>query len=551
MQEELTRTARTTWWIGPALLGWIMVAATMVFQVGNSYLVDAISRDLNLSSDDWANVQTVRALAALLVVFIAGQIPSWLGYRTSVFGAAGLFALGSLSIAAAMNIVMLSVGYALLGAAYGSMAVLAVSLVNAYVLDKGQRATAFAFLGAMVPAIFMTFPLLTGFVIDNGNWRFVPLGWAVIGCMILLFMKLAPSRSASAEPDRPEIATAILAGVMLALALGALGSIDWSDLLRPKMTIQAFGAILAGALLVVVYRRSPSPGLSLAPLKDKETRMLLIVAALVSITNVFFWITVGFQYVYQLSPTTTSIVLLPMQAVGVFGTVVVARYVMRRFSVYVAGLIALGVQGVGLCFLFGIQPDQPVWVPSILVAIFGLCNGAFSATISSVIMSGATPSGSGSMSAYKSAAGSVAGIIGTIFVSAFTLLIIQYELTLKLMLAGANESDASNIVSEIVEAPSSLDTLNIYPTYSASYPVETLHQESIIAGFRVNTAVGLLGTLAAALIIWRLMRRQAKTKVSSMAEAESESPELDSEQPSKTQPPAVEESGADTSKGDT
>ena len=73
----------------------------------------------------------------------------------------------------------------------------------------------------------------------------------------------------------------------------------------------------------------------------------------------------------------------------------------------------------------------------------------------------------------------------------------------------------------------------------------------MIAGFRVNTAVGLLGTLAAALIIWRLMRRQAKTKVSSMAEAESESPELDSEQPSKTRPPAVEESGADTSKGDT
>ena len=122
MQEELTRRARTKWWIGPALLGWIMVAAAMVAAVGNSYLVDAISRDLNLSSDDWANVQTVKALAALLVVFIAGQIPSWLGYRTSVFGAAGLFALGSLSIAAAMNIVMLSVGYALLGAAYGSTA---------------------------------------------------------------------------------------------------------------------------------------------------------------------------------------------------------------------------------------------------------------------------------------------------------------------------------------------------------------------------------------------------------------------------------------------
>ena len=70
MQEELTRSARTKWWIGPALLGWIMVAAAMVAAVGNSYLVDAISRDLNLSSDDWANVQTVKALAALLVVMI-------------------------------------------------------------------------------------------------------------------------------------------------------------------------------------------------------------------------------------------------------------------------------------------------------------------------------------------------------------------------------------------------------------------------------------------------------------------------------------------------
>jgi hypothetical protein len=78
-----------------------MVAAAMIQQWGNSYLVDVISRDLNLSSDDWVNVQTVKGLAALLVVFIAGLIPSWLGYRTSVFVAAGLFTLGSLSIAAA------------------------------------------------------------------------------------------------------------------------------------------------------------------------------------------------------------------------------------------------------------------------------------------------------------------------------------------------------------------------------------------------------------------------------------------------------------------
>lgn len=240
--------------------------------------------------------------------------------------------------------------------------------------------------------------------------------------------------------------------------------------------------------------------------------MLLLVSALVSITNIYFWITVGFQYVYHLSLTSTSIALLPLQAVGIFGTVVVARYVMRRFSVYVAGLIALALQGIGLCFLFGIQPDQPVWVPSVLIARFGLFNAAFGATIASVIMSGATPAGSGSMSAYKSAAGSVAGILGTIFVSAFTLCVIQSDFMLKLVSAGVDDADVTKIVSEIVEAPSSVDQLSIYSTYSASYPVEILHQESLIAGFRANIAVGLLGTLVAALIIWRLMRHQAKNE---------------------------------------
>jgi hypothetical protein len=185
---------------------------------------------------------------------------------------------------------------------------------------------------------------------------------------------------------------------------------------------------------------------------------------------------------------------------------------MRRFSVYVAGLIALALQGVGLCFLFGIQPDQPVWVPSVLVAIFGLFNAAFGATIASVIMSGATPAGSGSMSAYKSAAGSVGGLLGTIFVSAFTLCVIQSDFMLKLVSAGVDDADVTKIVSEIVEAPSSVDQLNIYSTYSASYPVEILHQESLIAGFRANIAVGLLGTLVAALIIWRLKRHQMRTQ---------------------------------------
>jgi predicted MFS family arabinose efflux permease len=512
MQGELDHSAPTTWWIGPALLGWIMVAAAMVVSVGNTYLVDAISSDLNLSTDEFTDVQTIKALASVLVVFIAGQIPSWLGYRTSVFITVGLLTFGSLVIAASVSFVMLSVGYALLGAAYGSIAVLAISMINAYVVDKRQRASAFAFLGAMGPAVYLIFPLLTGFVVDNGNWRLVPLGWAAIGIVMFLCLKLAPSRSASADLGRPEIATGVLAGIMLAFALGALGSIDWSDLLNPKIIIQVLGAILAGALLVVAYRRSSSPGLSLAPLKDYETRMLLLVAALVSITNIYFWITVGFQYVYHLSLTSTSIALLPLQAVGIFGTVVVARYVMRRFSVYVAGLIALALQGVGLCFLFGIQPDQPVWVPSVLVAIFGLFNAAFGATIASVIMSGATPAGSGSMSAYKSAAGSVGGLLGTIFVSAFTLCVIQSDFMLKLVSAGVDDADVTKIVSEIVEAPSSVDQLNIYSTYSASYPVEILHQESLIAGFRANIAVGLLGTLVAALIIWRLKRHQMRTQ---------------------------------------
>ena len=204
--------------------------------------------------------------------------------------------------------------------------------------------------------------------------------------------------------------------------------------------------------------------------------------------------------------------MVPVNAMSVLGTVVLARYVMRRYSTYVAGLVALGLQGFGLCFLLLVQPDQPVWVVSVLVGVFGLCNAAFGATIASVIMSGATPSGSGSRSAYRSAASNLGGILGTIFVSTFTLLVIKVDLLRGLTSAGAGEQEANNITTEIVSAPSSMDQLNVYSTYSSSYPVEALHEESLIAGFRANTVVGLLGTLVAALIIWHLLRRQMKMK---------------------------------------
>ncbi len=518
MRVKRTCAARPTWWIGPPLLGWLMVAAALVPAVGNAYLVDAICGELNLTTDDFTNVQTLKSLSALVMVFIAGQIPSWLGYRKSVLIVATCFTLGSLAIAAAVNIVVLSVGYALLGAALGSMAVIGVSAINAYVVDKGQRASAFAILGAVGPCVFIIFPLLTGFVVDNGNWRIVPLIWAAIGFALLLCQKLAPTLSAADELGRPELATGFLAGIMLALALGALGSIDWSDLLSPKMTIQSLGAVVAGALLVITYRRSPSPGLSLAPLKDTETRLLLVVAALVAITTSFFWITVGFQYVYHLSLTETSRVMVPVNAMAVLGTVVLARHVMRRYSTYVAGLVALGLQGIGLCFLLLVQPDQPVWVVCVLVGVFGLCNAAFGATIASVIMSGATPSGSGSRSAYKSAAGNLGAILGTIFVSTFTLLVIKVDLLRGLTSAGAGEQEANNITTEIVNAPSSMDQLNVYSTYSSSYPVEILHEESLIAGFRANTVIGLLGALVSALIIWHLLRRQARLKAHAVSD---------------------------------
>ena len=63
-----------------------------------------------------------------------------------------------------------------------------------------------------------------------------------------------------------------------------------------------------------------------------------------------------------------------------------------------------------------------------------------------------------------------------------------------------------------------MEKLNVYSTYSSSYPIETLHQESLIAGFRANTAVGLFSAIVSALIIWHLLRRQVKMKALVMAD---------------------------------
>ncbi len=515
MRAGKGKPSSAAWWIGPALLGWLMVTGALVAAAGNTYLVDPMASELSLSSGEIADLQTVKALAALAVVFSAGQSPSWLGYRRSVLLVSACFTLAGLTTAVAFDVAVLRVGYTLLGAATGAMIVIAVSLINSSVVEKKQRASAFAVLGAVAPAVFLIFPVVTGYVVDSGLWRLVPLSWSVFGTAIVLCVRWAPAHVVAGDSERPELATGVLAGLTLALGLGALGSMDWSDPGALKTVAQGTGAVIAGTLLLLAYRRSQRPGLSLAPLRNPEMRLLLAVGMLVAITSTYFWITMGFQYVYNLSMTAGAVVMLPMQAMGVVGALVLARYVMSRYPVYVAGLVALGMQGLAQCLLFFIQPGQPVWVPGVLVAAFGLLNGSFVAIIASVIMSSASPADSGSMSAFKSAAGSVGGLFGTIFVSALTLMVIQIRLFLGLTTSGADQLDAKEVVTSLVSSPSRYDQIGVYAEYSSVYPLEELHEEALIAGFRANTVVGLIGTMGAALIIGHLMRRERRQAVPS------------------------------------
>lgn len=170
-------------------------------------------------------------------------------------------------------------------------------------------------------------------------------------------------------------------------------------------------AVLAFAALSWALRRAESPSLSLAALGQGGMSLLLIIVILVSFANLWFYMTVGLQYVYGLNAFQTAVALLPAQATAVLGALI-TRWLLRKRGITVAGSVMLLGLAVSLLLSVLITSGSPMWVPILVTGLYAVTSVGAGIPLTNDVMDLAPDGEDGSASAFRSAASNSGALSG-------------------------------------------------------------------------------------------------------------------------------------------
>ena len=486
-----TVTAGSTGGLGRLVLGVCIVAgASMSVTASLNYLLKPMLEDLGVTREDASPALAIPSIAAILVVFLAGILGDRMGQRQVLLGASTVFVVGSAVVGMANSLTLLSVGLLLEGVGATFLSVVALGLLSARISDDGQRASAFASFGLVSPIVYMSLPVVTGLVVRDHSWRAVPVLWVVIGIVsAIAVFTLLPKSQRSGRSG--ELGTPLLAGFVVAAAVQTLSHISDSGLLSPRVLLSFVACIIGLVALVIVYRRSPSPTLSLGPLRGGASALLLIVVMLVPFANTWYYATMAFQYIFGLTVLATAMAMIPAQIGGIIGAKAVAGPLMRRLGVRRAGILMLLGLAFGMVSVLVVRIDSPVWLLCLCVAVFSLFSVASGVVITNAIMSTSPRAESGNTSAFKSAATALGISLGYIIMGSIIFGAFNSSLSARYEAAGLTAEQADEEITVLRQATQQPDYLSQYgyPIPDGQSPTDIARQ-SLLDALHLNGVLG-------------------------------------------------------------
>ena len=360
------------------------------------------------------------------------------------------------------------------------------------------------------PIVYLFLPVVTGAIIRDHSWRLVPLIWVAAGIVCLVaIMTLLPASKGTGETG--ELWTPILAGLTVVAAVQFLS--HFSDGGLSARTMMTFaGGVVSAVVLVVVYRRMSSPSLSIKPLQNGATALLLIVVLLIPFANTWYYMTLAFQYIFGLSVLQTAMAMIPAQLLGLVGAKVVGGGLMRRYGVHQAGTIMLLALSASMLTLLLVQYDSPLWVPVASIAVFSLASMGTAVVLTNAVMGTAPKSESGNTAAFRSSASSIGVALGFILMSSIVFGTVEASMTRNLEGAGLSTEQISQAIEDLQMATQNPDYISTY-----SYPVtETasisdLEKSAMADGLHVNGALGAAVALLSTIVFVGYRRRPARS----------------------------------------
>ena len=494
----------------------IVVAAATTVPASYNYVVVPMLEGLGASETQGSLLRQLPSIAGLLVIFLAGILGYRWGERRFIIRCAALFTVGNAAVALAPGMGVAVAGLVLESIGASGFLVVTLALLSAQVSNEEARASAFATYATVGPIIYLAMPLLAGVILDHTSWRLVAWVWALSGLVILLASRRFLPTAEEPRGSR-ELLTPALAGVVLMASVQTVSAADRDGLLSVATLVRLSMAVVAFVALSWAFRRAASPSLSLAALRQGGMSLLLVIVILVSFANLWFYMTVGLQYLYGLNATQTAVAMLPAQLAAIGGALV-TRSLLHKWGITTTGTILLLALAVSLLLSTLITADSPIWVPIVVMSIYAVASVGAGIPLTNAVMNLAPEGEDGSASAFRSAAGNIGGAVGVIVMSAIVFSTFSASLTNALESEGL-KSEQSAIIAESIR--SGVTSEQVAANYSV--PVQRVEEiaevqrDAMADGLRAHGFGGAAITGVCLVIFVWSRRRQAVNHVPAVA----------------------------------
>ncbi len=487
----------------------IVLGAATTVPASYNYVIIPMLHGLGASETEGSLLRQLPSMAGLLVVFLAGILGRRWGERRFITICGFLFTVGNAAVAIAPGMKVAVAGLVLESIGASGLIVVGLALLSAEVSNAEARASAFATQAMARPTVYLVMPLLAGVILDHASWRLVAVVWALSGVAIVIASRLYVPAEGGPRESR-ELLTPALAGVVLTATVQTVNAADREGLLSVAALVRLGVAFVAMVVLYWVFRRTPSPSLSLAALRQGGMVLLLVIIMLLLFANLWFYMTVGFQYLYGLNALQTAAVLLPAQCAAIGGAVIARRF-MRKRGITATGTVGLVALAASLLLSTLITEHSPLWVPIVVMSAYGAASVGASIPLTNAVMNRAPKGEEGSASAFRSAAISFGATIGVVVMSTIVFTTFSTSLTNTLKSEGLNTKQSASIAERIRSGSSSEEVSADYSVPLKQVELVGDAQRSAMAdGLRAHGLSGAAFTGVCLLLFYWSQRRQEK-----------------------------------------
>ena len=328
--------------------------------------------------DYYSWVVTAYLLSSTVCTPLFGKLSDLHGRRVTFMGAIAIFLAGSLLAGVAQGMIQLIVFRAVQGVGAGGLMALTFAVVGDVVSPR-QRGRYIGLLAGTWAFASVIGPFIGGFIVDNMSWRWVFLINLPIGALALAVTSSVLRLPVHRRSHRIDVEGAVLliagvSSVLLALVWGGT-EYPWSS---PVISGLAVGGVVTLIAFVVWESRVEEPILPLRLFRDPIFSVSAVLGFLTGcgLFGGVIFLPLFLQVVTGVSATSSGLLLLPLTAGVVVGSVGSGRIISHtgRYRVWPIG--GLGVASVGMFLLTLMRGDTPLVLSSIYMVILGLGVGA-------------------------------------------------------------------------------------------------------------------------------------------------------------------------------